>query len=125
MNRLFNIANFTRVILIFIIGFVSRTLINYLININVFVDYIDHIPIFYYIILSCSVVFTNDFVSYFQFIFSSFKFLPLNKIPIEGTCDNKFNNLYKFKIDGNQQFYIEDNNVNKLNCKDKTRRFVQ
>lgn len=58
--RNFIINNLPKIIIIFIIGMISRTCINYLLDINVFVNYFNLVSIFYYLNLSCIIVYINS-----------------------------------------------------------------
>lgn len=48
IRYVFNILNFSKVLVIFVVGFVTRVLINYVYGINVFVDYLNSISLGYY-----------------------------------------------------------------------------
>jgi len=80
-DRIFNRNNFTKLIIIFVVGFVSRTLINYYYDINVFVEYTSIISLVYYWWMSMFIVLIHEFVAYFEiniiptFIIESWSYL--------------------------------------------------
>jgi hypothetical protein len=63
-NRIFNRLNLSKVLVIFVVGFVSRVLVNYLWGVNVFVDYLNCISIGYYGFMAIFVVLVNEIFSY-------------------------------------------------------------
>lgn len=63
-NRIFNRLNLSKVLVIFVVGFVSRVLVNYLWGVNVFVDYLNSISIGYYGFMAIFVVLVNEIFSY-------------------------------------------------------------
>lgn len=74
-NRIFNRLNLSKVLVIFVVGFVTRVLINYVYDINVFVDYLNTISLTYYGMMSIFVVLVNELFSYVDL-----KSLPLISI---------------------------------------------
>ena len=102
-----------KVFFIFIVGFISRVLINHYTGVNVFVDFTHYISLIYYSLFSCFIVFFNEFVSYFQFsIFPSFQKIPL------GPSDSLVFNVYLSKdvkvitvlaIEGNRDNQVSRN----------------
>jgi hypothetical protein len=74
LGRIFNKSNATKVIIIFFIGFISRIIINYTYDVNVYLDYLNKISLLYYAIMSLLVVFINELIIYFE----------LNIIPTSG-----------------------------------------
>ena len=56
--------NFIKILVIFVVGFISRILVNYLYGINVFVDYLNSISIGYYSLMAIFVVLVNELFSY-------------------------------------------------------------
>jgi hypothetical protein len=76
LNRIFNKSNFNKILIIFIVGFVSRIFVGYLYNINVYLDYLCLVSILYYICMSAFIVLVHEFVDYFHFnIVPSFSFI--------------------------------------------------
>lgn len=65
-DRIFNQENLTKVFIIFSVGFISRVLINYFYNINVFIEYTNIISYIYYIVMAFFTIFVHDFVSYLR-----------------------------------------------------------
>ena len=70
-NRIFNRLNLSKVLVIFVVGFVSRVLVNYLWDVNVFVDYLNSISLGYYGFMAIFVVLVNEL-----FIYIDIKLLP-------------------------------------------------
>ena len=56
--------NIIKILVIFVVGFSSRILVNYFFGINVFVDYLNSISIGYYSLMAIFVVLVNEFFSY-------------------------------------------------------------
>lgn len=76
-------VNLSKIIFIFFFGFISRIIINYLYNINVFIDYLHPFSIAYYFVFASFIVFINE-------LFSTFN---LSIFPKLGVC---FSNIPKF-----------------------------
>jgi len=66
-NRIFNRLNLSKVLVIFMVGFVTRVLINYVYDFNVFVDYLNTISLTYYGMMSIFIVLVNELFTYFEF----------------------------------------------------------
>jgi len=66
IRYVFNILNLSKVLVIFVVGFVTRVLINYVYGINVFVDYLNSISLGYYGFMAIFVVLVNELFSYFD-----------------------------------------------------------
>lgn len=64
IKYVFNRLNFSKVLVIFMVGFVTRVLINYVYDINVFVDYLNSISLGYYGFMAIFVVLVNELFSY-------------------------------------------------------------
>jgi hypothetical protein len=64
IKYVFNRLNFSKVLVIFVVGFVTRVLINYVYDINVFVDYLNSISLGYYGFMAIFVVLVNELFSY-------------------------------------------------------------
>lgn len=67
IKYVFNRLNFSKVLVIFVVGFVTRVLINYVYDINVFVDYLNTISLTYYGMMSIFIVLVNELFTYFEF----------------------------------------------------------
>lgn len=67
LSKIFSKSNLNKVIIIFVIGFISRAFICYIYGINVYIEYLNKISIIYYIIMALFVVMTSEIVSYFEF----------------------------------------------------------
>ena len=63
-KRIFNRLNLSKVLVIFMVGFVTRVFINYVYDINVFVDYLNSISLGYYGFMAIFVVLVNELFSY-------------------------------------------------------------
>ena len=53
-------SNFVKIVIVFTIGFSSRFLINFFLGVNVFVEYMHSVSIFYYLNFSCVVIYINS-----------------------------------------------------------------
>lgn len=67
-DKIFNRKNLTKVLFIFTVGFISRVSINYIYNINVFIDYNNIISFIYYMIMALFTVLVHEFVTYFDIV---------------------------------------------------------
>ena len=65
-NRNFNRLNLSKVLVIFVVGLVSRVLVNNFWDVNVFVDYLNTISLTYYGMMSIFIVLVNELFSYFD-----------------------------------------------------------
>lgn len=63
---LFNKYNITKIIIIFVFGFISRLVINYYFEINVFVDMFNYISFLYYLSFSTFVVFVHEYFNIYN-----------------------------------------------------------
>ncbi len=63
-NRNINRLNLSKVLVIFVVGLVSRVLVNNFWDVNVFVDYLNSISLLYYGFMSIFVVLVNELFSY-------------------------------------------------------------
>lgn len=62
--RIFNRPNFTKLIIIFFIGFFSRLLINHFFHVNVFYDYFNYGSLIYYLLsisILLDIIFSLDY----------------------------------------------------------------
>jgi hypothetical protein len=64
LGKIFSILNTIKILVIFVVGFVSRVLVNYFWDVNVFVDYLNSISIGYYGFMAIFVVLVNEVFSY-------------------------------------------------------------
>jgi hypothetical protein len=112
-KRLFNRVTFTKVFVIFIVGFCSRVLINYFYGVNVFVEYFNSISLIYYVFMSLFIVVINEVIVFFEFdlmgVFGSFIRLFVSFIAY-------FIKLF-FDILGVNNFHYLDVNNDNLNNK--------
>jgi len=99
LSRIFNKSNFKKILILFIVGFVSRVLVGYLYNINVYLYFLCPISNMYYIYMSTFMVLAYEFVNTFYFnIIPSFRFLII-KESIKVFYSNGLNN--KLFMDSN------------------------
>src|SRR6266576_200877 len=99
LSRILNKSNFNKFLIIFIVCFVSRVLVNYFYSINVFLDYYNVVSVSYYICMSAFIILVHEFVDYFDFnIIPYFKF-SIIKEGIKGFYFHVLNN--KMFIDSN------------------------
>jgi hypothetical protein len=67
LSKIFTKANSNKMIIIFIVGFISRVLIVNFYNVNVYFEYTNIISIMYYSSMSFFIVIVHEFVNYFEF----------------------------------------------------------
>ena len=101
---IFNKRNLVKILTIFIVGFISRILINHFFDVNVFVEFCCFISLIYYIVMSYFIVLIHDFVSFSSFPSLSDFFMK--------SCRSIFFDLYD---------YLFDNDKFKSRKKDKER----
>ncbi len=65
-KRILNRSNRNKIILVFILGFVTRVFVNNVYNVNVFLDYLDQISLIYYLFFSLFIIIIHEFVDYFH-----------------------------------------------------------
>jgi hypothetical protein len=64
--KVFNKVNLSKVFIIFIIGLISRGLINYIYDVNVFMEYTTGISLLYYTFMTFAIVLVHELVNYFN-----------------------------------------------------------
>jgi len=67
LGRILTKPNLNKIIIIFIAGFISRVLIVYFYNVNVFFEYLNIISILYYSFMSFFIVIVHEVINYFEF----------------------------------------------------------
>jgi hypothetical protein len=67
LGKIFTKPNLNKVIIIFIVGFISRVFIVNIYNINVYFEYLSIISILYYSCMSFFIVVVHELVNYFEF----------------------------------------------------------
>lgn len=98
--KIFNKPNLNKILIIFIVGFTSRIFINYMYNINVFVDYLNKVSIIYYVSMSMFTVLIHEIITFFNInIIPSYAFNSINYIikVIHSLCKyitTVFNNIF-------------------------------
>jgi hypothetical protein len=65
LNKIFNKSNLKKILIMFILGFISRIFINNMYNINILSDYLQQIFVIFYFFLSFFILFINEFFDYF------------------------------------------------------------
>ena len=96
--KIFNKKSIIKIFIIFIVGFIIRIIVNYVYNINVFIDYTNIISIIYYYFMAFFVVTINEVIYQFQFPLSSFfsyVFSVIKKFPFVNLDDLKLSFLRK------------------------------
>jgi antitoxin component HigA of HigAB toxin-antitoxin module len=100
LGRIFTKPNLNKIIIIFIIGFISRIFINIIYNVNIFSNFLYQILGVYYLFLSSFIVLINEFIDYSHltidvnhFSNSSFKykgyiFYTMNSVGEGSNSDN-------------------------------------
>ena len=66
LNKIFNKSNLNKILIIFIVGFTSRIFINYMYNVNVFIDYLNKISVIYYVLMSMFTVLIHEIITHFN-----------------------------------------------------------
>jgi hypothetical protein len=91
VNKLFTKPRISKILIIFIIGFTSRMFINYIYNVNVFIDFINCISIIYYLLFSGIIVLVHEIVDSY--------YIPLGINPhnIKSISDIKQSNILHIK----------------------------
>src|SRR6267378_2359008 len=120
--KIFNKKSIIKIFIIFIVGFVIRITVNYVYNINVFIDYTNIISIIYYYFMALFAVVINEINLQFQFPISSFfgyVFSVVKKFPFINLDDLKLSflrkTINKFIYGSNKMCLGSDNPV-KGNC---------
>lgn len=91
ISKVFNKSNLNKAIIIFIIGFISRIIVNNIYGVNVYVEFLNIVSFIYYMFFSLLIVFVHELVTYFDiniipsFILNSYAFVV-----------KLFNNLFRF-----------------------------
>ena len=67
LSKIFTKANLNKMIIIFIVGFISRVLLVNIYNVNVYFEYTNIISIIYYLSMSFFIIIVHEFVNYFEF----------------------------------------------------------
>lgn len=81
LKRIFTPVNLSKVIIIFVVGFTSRYLINEYLGINVFTEYLTLISITYYSVFAAFIIFIHELFSFFNInIIPNFVFNTWSKI---------------------------------------------
>ena len=118
--KIFNKKYIIKIFIIFIVGFIIRIIVNYVYNINVFIDYTNIISIIYYYFMALFVVTINEVI--YQFPISSFfsyVFSVVKKFPFVNLDDLKLSFLRKTInkfIFGSNKMYLGPDNPVKDNC---------
>jgi len=118
--KIFNKKYIIKIFIIFIVGFIIRIIVNYVYNINVFIDYTNMISIIYYYFMALFVVTINEVIYQFSISFSfSYVFSVVKKFPFINLDDLKLSFLRKTInkfIYGSNKMYLGPDNPVKDNC---------
>lgn len=117
LSRVLNKSNLSKILIIFIIGFVSRSVVNYVYDINVITYNINSISIIYYTFMAFVSILVHELVSYFNFPSISYEVFNISSIKKGSSvilkrfigCENKIV-LGMKSID----YKSRDNSTNKL-----------
>jgi hypothetical protein len=113
MNKINNILKsviFRRILVIFVVGLVSRSLVNLVFDINVFKDYTEAISLIYYGFMACFSGFVQGLP---QISFNVFKF-NLVKSAIRNVVSD-ISSLFSDKMLSNDRMFIDNFNIAKIN----------
>ena len=109
ITNAFNLRNIIKILIIFLIGFISRIIIYHYSGINVFLDYTHSISVLYYLTIS-------SFSVYFDQLFSFQYSIPINVEPtnnITKSFNNNLNNSLLFNKDSTSKLSLNQ----KIRCK--------
>jgi len=80
LNRILNKSNLNKFLIIFMVGFVSRVLVGYFYNVNIYLYFLSSVSIMYYVCMSTFIVLVYEFINSFDFnIIASFRFLIIKE----------------------------------------------
>ena len=99
-RKVFNKSNLNKILIIFVVGFISRIFINYIYNINVFVDYFNKISIMYYVSMSMFIVLIHEIITYFDInVIPSYILNFVNNIPklVHNLSEHIIKSFYNIK----------------------------
>jgi hypothetical protein len=91
LGKIFTKPNLNKVIIIFIVGFISIVFIVNIYNVNVYFEYLNIISIIYYSCMSCFILVVHELVNYFEF-----NIIPSYLLQLHSTITNVFNNVINF-----------------------------
>jgi hypothetical protein len=91
LGKIFTKSNLNKVIIIFIVGFISRIFIVNIYNVNVYYEYMNIISILYYTCMSFFIVVVHELVNYFEF-----NIIPPFLIELSTFFINIFRNIKNF-----------------------------
>jgi hypothetical protein len=100
VNKIFTKVNIYKFLIIFTVGVISRALVNYFSGVNVFIDFLHYISLFYYITFSMFIVLVHDFINYFYMDinpstnFQSKVMEPQTSTSLSNGTNNKYFNSY-------------------------------
>jgi len=113
-SKVFTRRNFTKVLIIFFVGLISRILINHYFSINVFVDYFSLVSSIYYFFMSSFIVFIHEFVEFFNFIIPSFSFITISFKSFFTNIKLLVYEIFNGKIRNNKIIYLDDDSPDSL-----------
>jgi hypothetical protein len=104
LGKIFTKANLNKIIIIFIVGFISRVFIVNIYNVNVYFEYLNIISILYYSCMSFFIVIVHELVNYYEFNIIPSYFLELFSIA---------NIIFKNLINAGKYMKVIINSANK------------
>jgi hypothetical protein len=93
VRRVFTPSNVIKILVIFVIGFVSRLLVNGFFNLNVFYDFLHPISLLYYTCMSCFIVIVHEYFNFSSLPSFSYLFNRLNEF-----LSNGFSSFAKLSV---------------------------
>jgi len=122
LRIILNKSNMNKMLIIFILGFITRIFINYIYNVNIFRDYLDTISIIYNILIHIHIVLIYDIISHFNFNVFSYICNILSYIIKNLSFMNKRIFLYKLEdikissiLEGAKYFFNRDKVIMYMN----------
>jgi hypothetical protein len=108
INKILNSITFRRILVIFVVGLVSRTLVNLVFDINVFKDYTEFISLTYYVFMACFTGFVQGLPTI------SLKIFDIKVIisAIKAVCQDNF--LVSDKMLSGDKMFSDNMNINKF-----------
>jgi len=95
LAKIFTKSNIKKILIIFIVGLISRIFVNYMYNINVFISFLNYISLTYYLIFSIFIVLVHGIVDHFDITMDVnpyYKPTPKLKIPTVSQMDQNVPN---------------------------------
>jgi hypothetical protein len=109
INKFLSSVMFRRIFIIFVVGLVSRLVVNLVFDINVFKDYMSYISLIYYMCMACFVGFVHELPS---ISFNVFNF-KLVKSAIRSIVEDS-SLIFSSKILSNDNMFIDNMKMDKM-----------